>query len=67
MIKLVKNLPLAALEINIFHCVYCIHQSSDTVYTGISHSREIYPLQSKVNRLIRLFVFRLVICSYLQL
>ena len=53
----------AGLEINSFHYVYCTHQISDTVCTGnldvctLSHSHEIYLLQSKVNRLINLILY----------
>ena len=64
----VRPEPFAALEIMIFHYVYCMIQISDTLCTGnldvyrLSHSHEIYLLQSKTNYVLIyvLFVFRLV-------
>ena len=44
-----------ALEIIVFHYVYCMHQISDTVCTGnldvyrLFQSHEIYLLESKTN------------------
>ena len=54
-----------ALEIIIFHYVYCTHQISDTIYmyTGnldvyrLSHSHEIYLLQSKTKYMHMLMLY----------
>ena len=59
------------LEIIIFHHVYCTHQISDTVCTGnsdvytLSHSQEIYLLQSKV-RLILYVCFNLFMLTAIE-